>query len=594
MKRYSTTVVIGCLATALLTGCSKHQPPPIGPVPPAAVPSTVGEPVSVTADRRSAATNRSGPALPVFTTAHFVGSGRCANCHDLLVDGAGNDISIAGHWRSTMMANAAKDPFWQAKTASESHRNSHIAAMLQQKCAACHMPMALVETEEKGLDDKTPIVFGAGFLDQDNPLHEAAMDGISCSFCHQIAETNLGSPESFSGKYRIDTATPPPRRPIYGPYQEPLTAPMTKAVGYIPAYGPQIDSAVLCATCHTIYTPFLDDDGAVAGSFPEQTPYLEWLHSAFSPKDTSRRNGDETTDDGSFRSCQDCHMPHAGTGVIIARWAPAKTKTRDHFSQHHFVGGNVHLLEIMRDNPATVAATASEAQFDATIARTLHQLQSATARIAIERVERRGDRLAVTVAIDNLAGHKFPTGFPSRRAWIHLTVTDEDGAILFESGRPQADGSIAGNENDLDPARFEPHYTIIDAPDQVQIYETILADTAGRVTYTLLRAAGYEKDNRLLPRGFDKETASRDIAVYGAADRDHDFTGGGDRLIYLVPAGNGRITITAELLYTPLSYAFLQDLLLDDHLPAVRRFRRMVERADLRPIPVAASRVVAE
>ena len=39
--------------------------------------------------------------------------------------------------------------------------------------------------------------------------------------------------------------------------------------------------AGLCAICHTVFTPHVDSEGKLTGSFPEQTPYLEWAHSSF-------------------------------------------------------------------------------------------------------------------------------------------------------------------------------------------------------------------------------------------------------------------------------------------------------------------------
>ena len=125
--------------------------------------------------------------------------------------------------------------------------------------------------------------------------------------------------------------------------------------------------------------------------------------------------------------------------------------------------------------------------------------------------------------ITNLAGHKLPSAYPSRRVWIHLTVRDGAGSVIFESGRFNPDGSIEGNDNDVDSSRFEQHYEEISNPGQVQIYEPILADPDGAVTTVLLSAITYTKDNRLLPQGFDKTTAEKAVAVNGRAVNDSNF-----------------------------------------------------------------------
>ena len=90
---------------------------------------------------------------------------------------------------------------------------------------------------------------------------------------------------------------------------------------------------------------------------------------------------------------------------------------------------------------------------------------------------------------------------------------------MFESGAVDGTGAIQGNDNDADPRRYEPHYEQITQPDQVQIYEPILGDAANVPTTGLLTATQYLKDNRLLPRGFDKATATAEIGVYGARRR---------------------------------------------------------------------------
>ncbi len=164
--------------------------------------------------------------------------------------------------------------------------------------------------------------------------------------------------------------------------------------------------------------------------------------------------------------------------------------------------------------------------------------------------------------MENLGGHKFPTAYPSRRAWLHVTVKDRDGKIVFESGKLNANGSITGNDADADPSRYEPHYREITKPDQVQIFESIMVDAADKPTTSLLTGLRYIKDNRLLPRGFDKNTADAQIAVVGDAKADPDFNASGDRVRYSIEAGNaqGPFTVEAELWYQPIGYRWAMNL----------------------------------
>ncbi len=529
---------------------------------------------------------RAGGGMAIFTTESFVGSSRCAVCHEKLTDSQGNDMSISGHWRSTMMANASKDPFWLAKVSSEVKRNPALKEVIEKKCANCHMPMAWVEAYEKGQDQ---LVLEQGFLSPKNELHAAAMDGVSCSLCHQIRDQNLGSKESFSGKFAIDAGKKAPEREIFGPYKDPVVNPMQVSVGYTPVYGSHTNDSALCATCHTLFTPFVDAAGNVVGEFPEQVPYLEWKHSEFGVNFERRYDIDANPGQGMI--CQECHMPHSEAGgVTIARWAPKNTEKKDHFSQHHFVGGNVFMLDVLQDNITSLGLAASTEKFEDTKERTMHQLQHETAQLALTELKHRGSELTAMLQVNNIAGHKFPTGIPTRRTWIHFTVTDGAGQVIFESGKPLADGRIAGNDGDDNIMAYEEHYDMITRPDQVQIYEGVMLNTDNEVTYTLLRAASFAKDNRLLPRGFYKSAVPAEIAVYGKAVTDENFIGGSDQVTYRVSTSGhkGPFTVTARLLFTAVSYPFVKDLEKDGELFEVNRFVHLYNYADKLPQEVTA------
>ncbi len=206
--------------------------------------------------------------------------------------------------------------------------------------------------------------------------------------------------------------------------------------------------------------------------------------------------------------------------------------------------------------------TASPAELTAASTETRAYLQSQAAHLSVSALTVANGHLSFAVTVQNLSGHKLPTAYPSRRAWLHVTITDASGHVVFESGHQKADGSIAGNLNDADPNRYSPHYATITASDQVQIFEPILGDSQDHVTTALLTATHYLKDNRILPAGFDKKSASPDIAVCGEAASDPAFIGGSATTRYEIPAGaaTGHFSVKAELLYQPVGFRWAHNL----------------------------------
>jgi hypothetical protein len=102
-----------------------------------------------------------------------------------------------------------------------------------------------------------------------------------------------------------------------------------------------------------------------------------------------------------------------------------------------------------------------------------------------------------------------------------------------------------------------------------------MVDAAGAVTTGLLKGLRYIKDNRLLPRGFDKTTADRNIAVIGEALQDADFADGSDKVRYSVDVSGteGPYRIDAEMRFQVISFRWAENLKSYDS-DETRRFTR--------------------
>src|ERR1700741_1167029 len=147
---------------------------------------------------------------PAFQT-----SDRCLACHNGLTTPSGKDVSIGFDWRSSIMANASRDPYWQASVRPEDIQDQESSAKVENGGGDCHMPIARYEAKLQG---RLGEVFAHLPFDSDPKKNAAAEDGISCSVCHQIGKEKLGARESFNGGFVVDAPQAEENHPEYGPF----------------------------------------------------------------------------------------------------------------------------------------------------------------------------------------------------------------------------------------------------------------------------------------------------------------------------------------------------------------------------------------
>lgn len=537
------------------------------------------------------------PSLAVsarnFEDAHFSGSQACGSCHNdnstgedrVMLDRDGRDLSLETAWRSSMMANSSRDPYWMAVYASELARYPDHAAEINDTCTRCHAPMANevgrrtnqpIQLFDSGSEAEGNLVKGIlSMTDADTPFNHA-MDGVSCTVCHQIADDgNLGTEASMTGGFFIEDYSNGDiaERPAYGQYSENVDIGYMKdRAKFTPVFGAHISTSETCATCHNLKSEPLDRNGVPVenvGHFPEQMVYTEWEASSYATGKSLETN------------CQGCHMPVVESAVPIASNG-AGDVVRENFAEHTFLGANTVMQSILSDWNEELGIP-DDVNFEESILRNRQFLTSA-AELTIENSQISNGIMNLDVKVVNKTGHKLPSGYHSRRVVMHVVVSDKDGNTVYENGRINDDGSIAGVIEDVTSHSYEPHYDTITDASQVQVYQSIMGNSDNEKTDSLLNGTHYLKDNRLTPAGFNKKQVSDDIAVKGiAATQDPDFNFGADVVSYKIPVqASGRpYNILVELLYQPLSYGHLQSLFTSsDEIDAVDEFRTMYDSVE--------------
>ncbi len=494
-----------------------------------------------------------------------------------------------------MMGLSGRDPIFLAQL--ETERTIHpqlsgqpnAADLIDDTCLRCHGVMG--ERQYK-IDTNGGLLTHAHLSDPNSRYGALARDGVSCDSCHQIAANGLGTEETYTGQFKVGPATE-----LYGPYAQVATLPMQNAIGVNPQFAGQVQSSLLCSSCHTIFLPVYDKNGnqpldehGVPKVSHEQTTFLEWVNSNFAD------NGPTP------QSCQDCHMPRQYKGQTLAfnianiednTFPPELFRAPDDqiqmtkrttFSRHTLLGINLFGLEMFGEFRSELGLYAADPMLPGggkdifasqyTAINSGLEVASTTATVNILSLQNTGNTLQADVQVVNLAGHSFPSGVGFRRAFLEFRVLDALGKTLWVSGQTSRDGVILDNGGNplitefFSPNQqvYQPHYNRanpITRDDQVQIYEELALNPEGQITTGFLSLDQIIKNNRLLPQGWNPNGPSAEFTKPEGVNGDPNYSdGSGSSIIrYAIPRSSqlaNAASVVATLYYQSIPPYYLR------------------------------------
>lgn len=441
-------------------------------------------------------------------------SSECSTCHG----GSGNAARYMPWptWSGTLMANAGRDPlFWAALDVA-----NHDVPGVGDFCLRCHSPSGwyggrVVKTAEPGVtvQGHQGCLLQGDHDDPDGYGHDYG--GIGCHFCHRVrpAGPQGQTLRQHNGNLWLDDSdcdTNHDGVPDYfgpcraGPYRYPSSG----IVGppHAHQHSDYVQRSELCGNCHDVTTPITDQgpyqtlilpDGSDSGlPFPIERTYSEWAASDFG--DALHRDGFAYDEPAGKQArygstCQSCHMPQTPDPSARACFTADPGTRAGDLAIHEFAGANAWMPSVLASAyPGLGRSTAYTQTRQAAIAMLA---RAATVQVTAGAV---ADQVwPLQVRVDNLAGHKLPTGYgEGRRMWLELVVRDANGVVIWTSNRYNS--TTATLDIDRDDAVYEVLQGIYD-PDTGQCSTT---DSGGQPHFHFVRNNCVAKDNRIPPQGF--------------------------------------------------------------------------------------------
>jgi len=345
----------------------------------------------------------------------LAGSAACgtAGCHD----------RIYQEWAVSAHRYSAMDAAFQKVQSVMAEQNG---AESTRYCGGCHDPISLFSgTKNVLVKDLTNIT--------------GIKEGVSCVSCHAIKETDVKGNAAYvmtqPGRYMFE-------------YADTVGAPRFVRDFLIRSY-PRYHVASLqhklfkspefCAACHK---QFIDKEINKVGWVQLQNQFDNWRKSRWNhPGDAAKTI-----------ECRECHMPLQDT------YDPAngddldynRTPSDGKHRSHRFLGANQWMPVVLKLDGAAEHAELTEKWLrgDINVPEIADKWRKGAAvplTVVAPDVAKPGDALIIqAVLTNNKVGHDFPTGpLDIIQAWVEISVTDQDGRVLFAEGQRDSTNFIA-------------------------------------------------------------------------------------------------------------------------------------------------------
>ena len=350
-----------------------------------------------------------------YDPATLAGSASCgtSGCHS----------EILAEWRPSAHRYASSDVAFQAvqrlmlaDTGAESTRY----------CAGCHDPIALFSGHKN--------------VNVEGLTSVGADEGVSCVVCHSIVRTDVrgnadytvAQPVRYVGERKAGAVNKWISDFLIRAYPEQHKRSFAR---------PLYKTGEYCGACHK---QFIDEEVNRIGWVQLQNQYDNWRKSRWYHEGNTTR----TT------TCRECHMPlQASTDPSAGDSGDYNRSASDgKHRSHRFLGAN-QVMPVLLKLPGGdrhVRLTESWLRGEIDIPEIADKWTSGPV-IGIKLVGpssvKPGQQVDIQVVVtNNKTGHDFPTGpLDIIRSWIELTVVDESGHLIFESGRPDERGRMASD-----------------------------------------------------------------------------------------------------------------------------------------------------